>query len=186
MEPGTPAAGWRHIRRRAPPAHRRRSCHLLAPCPHAAACPLSAPDGCPPFCPAACRAPECTGWPRSAPCPWGEDEEYIYVAASRKGAAAPAGARVLSPPQLASGRVLLKLCQGDGTAAGSFLPPRRQGEKIFKDSAPAPPVPGPARRSVPRFLPLVFFGPTMRRHRTPPRVRAMKTNRRPLGRRWRR
>jgi ribosomal protein RSM22 (predicted rRNA methylase) len=56
--------------------------------------------------------------------PW-EDEKFIYVAASRTPAETLA-ARVLAPPQTASGTVRLKLCQADGTAAEKLVT-RREG-----------------------------------------------------------
>jgi ribosomal protein RSM22 (predicted rRNA methylase) len=62
--------------------------------------------------------------------PW-EDEKFAYLIASRTPVQV-SPARVLSPPQSASGRVQLKLCKPDGTAA-TRLVTRREGE-TFKQA----------------------------------------------------
>ncbi len=120
VEPGTPA-GWRRIL-----AVRSRliaaGAHLAAPCPHSAACPLAAPDWCH-FSRRVARS-RLHRLAKSGDVPW-EDEKFIYVAASRTPAEALA-ARVLAPPQTASGTVRLKLCQADGTAAEKLVT-RREG-----------------------------------------------------------
>ena len=54
--------------------------------------------------------------------PW-EDEKYIFIAASRTPGESPA-ARVLAPPQTASGTVRLKLCRQDGSAAERLVSKR--------------------------------------------------------------
>ena len=120
VEPGTPA-GWRRIL-----AVRSRliaaGAHLAAPCPHQAACPLVAPDWCH-FSRRVARS-RLHRLAKGGDVPW-EDEKFIYVAASRNRPIAPA-ARVLAPPQTASGTVRLKLCQADGTAAERLVT-RREG-----------------------------------------------------------
>jgi ribosomal protein RSM22 (predicted rRNA methylase) len=120
VEPGTPA-GWRRIL-----AVRARliaaGAHLAAPCPHQAACPLIAPDWCH-FSRRVARSRQ-HRLAKSGDVPW-EDEKFIFVAASRTPADAPA-ARVLAPPQTASGTVRLKLCQADGSAAEQLVT-RREG-----------------------------------------------------------
>ena len=65
---------------------------------------------------------------KEAEVPW-EDEKFIYLAAAREPAVARA-ARVLAPPESASGRVRLKLCQPDGMLAHRLVT-RREGE-VFK------------------------------------------------------
>ena len=110
VEPGTPA-GWTRIleaRARLITA----GAHLLAPCPHAARCPLSPPD----WCHFSQRVARSRGHrqAKKAEVSW-EDEKYIYLAASRQPGRTPE-ARVLASPRARSGLVTLKLCQQDGTA----------------------------------------------------------------------
>lgn len=121
VEPGTPA-GWRRIL-----AVRDQliaaGAHILAPCPHALACPVVAPDWCH-FSVRLARS-RIHRLAKDGDVPW-EDEKFIYLAAAR----APGGAlaaRVLAPPESASGRIRLKLCLPDGSAARRLLT-RREGE----------------------------------------------------------
>jgi ribosomal protein RSM22 (predicted rRNA methylase) len=126
VEPGT-TAGWRRIldaRARLIAA----GAHILAPCPHQSACPIVEPDWCH-FAARVARS-RVHRLAKEADVPW-EDEKYIYLAASRT-PAAPAPARVLSPPESATGRVRLKLCRPDG-AAESRLVTRREGD-AFKQA----------------------------------------------------
>ncbi len=121
VEPGTPR-GWQRIL-----AARARlivaGAHIVAPCPHHAACPLIEPDWCH-FSARVARS-RVHRLAKGADVPW-EDEKFIYLAASR---IAPPDRypRVLAPPLTASGRVRLKLCQHDGTAANRLVT-RREGE----------------------------------------------------------
>jgi ribosomal protein RSM22 (predicted rRNA methylase) len=121
VEPGTPA-GWQRIL-----AARRQlienGAHVVAPCPHAYACPLQTPDWCH-FAERVARS-RLHRQAKGAEVPW-EDEKFSYVAVSRKPAPA-AGARVIARPRKASGRVTLKLCRPDGSA-GEQLFSRRDGE----------------------------------------------------------
>jgi ribosomal protein RSM22 (predicted rRNA methylase) len=120
VEPGTPA-GWRRILRM-----RERllaaGAHIVAPCPHAAACPLKEPDWCH-FSRKVARS-RIHRQAKGADVPW-EDEKFIYLAVSRKAGLSAAG-RVIAPSKAASGRVSLKLCRADGTA-GERLFTRREG-----------------------------------------------------------
>ncbi|KXF76690.1 hypothetical protein ATN84_11670 [Paramesorhizobium deserti] len=104
VEPGTPA-GWRRMM-----AVRKRlieqGAHLVAPCVHAAPCPLVEPDWCH-FSRRVARS-RLHRLAKGAEVPW-EDEKYIYLAAARF-PAAKAQARVLAPPKASSGRIALKLC----------------------------------------------------------------------------
>jgi ribosomal protein RSM22 (predicted rRNA methylase) len=127
VEPGTPA-GWRRIL-----AVRTQlieaGAYILAPCPHHAPCPLIAPDWCH-FVRRVSRS-RLHRLAKDAEVPW-EDEKFIYFAASRKppavlGPNVPRPARVLAPPKAASGKVALKLCQPDGSAAERLFT-RRDGE----------------------------------------------------------
>jgi ribosomal protein RSM22 (predicted rRNA methylase) len=127
VEPGTPA-GWQRIL-----AARHQLIeaggHVIAPCPHANACPLQPPDWCH-FARRVARS-RLHRQAKSADVPW-EDEKFIYVAVSRKPATA-GGARVIGRPRKASGRVTLKLCRTDGSA-GDQLFSRRDGE-MFKHAS---------------------------------------------------
>jgi ribosomal protein RSM22 (predicted rRNA methylase) len=121
VEPGTPA-GWQRIL-----AARAQliaeGAHILAPCPHHAACPIIAPDWCH-FSARVARS-RIHRLAKGGEVPW-EDEKFIYLAASRTPARQRAS-RVLAPPENASGRVRLKLCQPDGTL-GFRLVTRREGD----------------------------------------------------------
>jgi ribosomal protein RSM22 (predicted rRNA methylase) len=114
VEPGTPA-GWRRIL-----AARQQliagGAHVIAPCPHAQACPLQPPDWC--HFGARLNRSRLHRLSKDADVPW-EDEKFSYVAVSRVPAAAIGArvlARVLARPRKASGRVTLKLCRADGSA----------------------------------------------------------------------
>jgi ribosomal protein RSM22 (predicted rRNA methylase) len=124
VEPGTPA-GWERIR-----AVRHQlieaGAHVLAPCPHAAACPLQPPDWCH-FAERVARS-RLHRLAKEAEVPW-EDEKFSYVALSRR-PAATAAARVIARPRKGSGRVTLKLCRPDGSADEELFS-RRDGS-VFK------------------------------------------------------
>ncbi len=118
VEPGTPA-GWQRIlqvRERLLAA----GAFLVAPCPHQADCPIVAPDWCH-FSRRVARS-RLHRLAKNAEVPW-EDEKYIFIAASRTPGESPA-ARVLAPPQTASGTVRLKLCRQDGSAAERLVSKR--------------------------------------------------------------
>ncbi|MBB6408031.1 small ribosomal subunit Rsm22 family protein [Mesorhizobium sangaii] len=121
VEPGTPA-GWQRIL-----AVRRQlieaGAHVLAPCPHQAPCPLAPPDWCH-FSRRVARS-RLHRLAKEADVPW-EDEKFIYVAASRQAAPSPQ-ARVIAPPKSGSGKVVLKLCESNGSA-GERLFTKRDGE----------------------------------------------------------
>lgn len=121
VEPGTPAGWTRILAARA--ALIAAGAHVVAPCPHARACPLSPPDWCH-FARRVARS-RIHRLAKSADVPW-EDEKFIYIAAARAPAQA-VDARVIAPPHAASGRVDLKLCRNDGTAAVQRIT-RRDGE----------------------------------------------------------
>lgn len=124
VEPGTPA-GWQRIL-----AVRRQlleaGAHVLVPCPHEAPCPLEPPDWCH-FSRRVARS-RLHRLAKDADVPW-EDEKFIYVAASRQPAPTHQP-RVIALPKAGSGKVLLKLCQPDGSA-GETLFTKRDGE-LFK------------------------------------------------------
>lgn len=123
VEPGT-TAGWRRILN-ARTQLIATGANILAPCPHALACPIVEPDWCH-FAARVARS-RVHRLAKEAEVPW-EDEKYIYLAASRDAASARP-ARVLSPPESGSGRVKLKLCQPDGTLAYRLVT-RREGDSF--------------------------------------------------------
>jgi len=120
VEPGTPA-GWSRILQL-----RERlialGAHIAAPCPHALACPVVAPDWCH-FSRRVARS-RMHRRIKFADVPW-EDEKFIYLAASRE-PATPVQARVIARPQSRGGTVTLTLCNRDGTRTEPLLS-RREG-----------------------------------------------------------
>jgi ribosomal protein RSM22 (predicted rRNA methylase) len=133
VEPGTPA-GWQRIL-----AARKHllaaGAHLVAPCPHAHVCPLEPPDWCH-FAQRVARS-RIHRQAKSADVPW-EDEKFIYLAVSRKPGMAQgtqSAARIIGPPRKGSGRVTLKLCRSDGSAADQLFS-RRDGV-AFKEASRA-------------------------------------------------
>lgn len=111
VEPGT-TEGWRRILA-ARDQLMSTGAHILAPCPHRHACPLSAPDWCH-FAARVARS-RLHRESKGGSVPW-EDEKFIYLAASRHPAVARP-ARVLAPPQISKAGVALKLCQPNGQLA---------------------------------------------------------------------
>jgi len=122
VEPGTPA-GWQRILA-ARAALIAGGAHVIAPCPHAHACPLEPPDWCH-FAARVARS-RLHRQAKGAEVPW-EDEKFSYVAASRRPAPAAAASRVIARPHKGSGRITLKLCRADGSA-GEQLFSRRDGD----------------------------------------------------------
>jgi ribosomal protein RSM22 (predicted rRNA methylase) len=121
VEPGTPA-GWSRIllvRERLIAA----GAHLVAPCPHALACPLAAPDWCH-FSRRVARS-RMHRRIKSGDVPW-EDEKFIYIAASRH-PPLPVAGRVIAPVQVRGGTVSLKLCERTGIASQNLLSKRDGG-----------------------------------------------------------
>jgi ribosomal protein RSM22 (predicted rRNA methylase) len=122
VEPGTPA-GWQRILA-ARDLLLKQGAHMIAPCPHAQACPLVAPD----WCHFARRVSRSRAHlqAKGAEVPW-EDEKFSYLGVSRNSAALPA-ARVIAPPRTGSGKVALKLCESDGGARNALIT-KREGER---------------------------------------------------------
>ncbi|TPJ08666.1 methyltransferase type 11 [Mesorhizobium sp. B2-7-3] len=121
VEPGTPAGWLRILAVRAQLI--AAGAHVLAPCPHDAPCPLNPPDWCH-FSRRVARS-RLHRLAKEAEVPW-EDEKFIYVAASRQPAAFHA-ARIVAPPKSGSGKVVLKLCEANGSA-GERLFTKRDGD----------------------------------------------------------
>jgi ribosomal protein RSM22 (predicted rRNA methylase) len=121
VEPGTPA-GWQRVLQ-----VRDRlialGAHIIAPCPHAERCPLTAPDWCH-FSRRVARS-RTHRLAKDADVPW-EDEKFIYLAVSRTPDQQPM-ARVLARPRTASGAVRLKLCSPSGQLEERLVT-KRQGD----------------------------------------------------------
>ncbi|MBQ2668073.1 MAG: methyltransferase domain-containing protein [Clostridia bacterium] len=109
VEPGTPEA-FRQLKLTRT-ALLGSGAHLLAPCPHADACPLPAGD----WCHFTCRVARSRLHKqlKGGDVPF-EDEKYAYLAVS-KTPGTPAESRVLRHPQIESGRITLQLCTKTGT-----------------------------------------------------------------------
>jgi ribosomal protein RSM22 (predicted rRNA methylase) len=123
VEPGTPA-GWQRILD-ARALLLKQGAQMVAPCPHAQACPLVEPD----WCHFARRVSRSRAHlqAKGAEVPW-EDEKFSYVAVARNWAALPAAARVIAPPRAGSGKVELKLCTSEGRAE-TVLVTKREGAR---------------------------------------------------------
>jgi ribosomal protein RSM22 (predicted rRNA methylase) len=120
VEPGTPAGYARLL------AARERliaaGAHILAPCPHHAACPLAAPD----WCHFSIRLPRSRDHrlAKGAEAPF-EDEKYAYLLAARPDVVTQARTpRVLARPKAGKPGVELKLCTEDGRLETRFVPRR--------------------------------------------------------------
>ncbi|THD74385.1 MAG: hypothetical protein E7812_18875 [Phenylobacterium sp.] len=113
VEPGTPAGYQRILAAREVLV--AAGADLLAPCPHASACPLTAPD----WCHFSVRLPRSRDHllMKAAEVPF-EDEKFAYLLAARPGIAATArSARVLAPPRAGKGATAFKLCGPQGLEA---------------------------------------------------------------------
>lgn len=124
VEPGTPA-GWRRIVE-ARDGLLEAGAYLLAPCPHARACPLASPDWCH-FSQRVARS-RTHRQAKAAEVAW-EDEKYSYLAVART-PATPPQARVLATPRARRGLVSLKLCGDDGQALERTV--SKRGGDAFK------------------------------------------------------
>lgn len=108
VEPGTPR-GFETL------LHARTSllaqgAHVLAPCPHACACPLNAPD----WCHFAARLERSSAHRQAKRATLGhEDEKFAYLVMARV-PSQPASARILRHPLQRGGHVILDLCTPDG------------------------------------------------------------------------
>lgn len=117
VEPGTTAGFQRILAAR--DALIAAGAELLAPCPHAAACPLAAPD----WCHFSVRLPRSRDHlaTKGAEVPF-EDEKFAYLIAARPGIAGAArSARVLAAPRVSKGGTVFKLCGAEGLAARTVV-----------------------------------------------------------------
>jgi ribosomal protein RSM22 (predicted rRNA methylase) len=110
VEPGTPA-GYRRILE-ARSVLIEAGAQILAPCPHAQACPLVGDD----WCHFSVRLPRSRDHrqAKGAEAPF-EDERFSYLIAARPGVASLGpSARVIAPPRTGKPGIELKLCTPDG------------------------------------------------------------------------
>ncbi|AOR34688.1 rRNA methyltransferase [Streptomyces fodineus] len=108
VEAGTPAGYARVIEAR--DRLIRAGLHVVAPCPHSAACPIEPGTD---WCHFSARVSRSSlhRQVKGGTLPY-EDEKFSYVAATRL-PAAPAPSRVIRRPQIRKGQVLLDLCRSD-------------------------------------------------------------------------
>jgi ribosomal protein RSM22 (predicted rRNA methylase) len=120
VEPGTPEGFRRILRMRGELI--AAGAYVAAPCPHARACPLQAPD----WCHFAQRLPRSRDHLRvkGAEVPF-EDEKFSYVVLSR---CTPQSidARVLAPPKISKSAATTKLCTDGGVVID--VAARRNGD----------------------------------------------------------
>ena len=108
-----------------------RGARIVAPCPHAAACPLPPGD----WCHFGARLNRTSLQRRLKGGTQGyEDEKYAYVVAVR-GAGSPAEARVIRRPRPARGRVTLRLCRPDGVGDETVVRSRRAAWRLARKAA---------------------------------------------------
>lgn len=139
VEPGTPH-GFTRLRA-ARDAVIAAGAHVVAPCPHAQACPLVAPD----WCHFRVRLPRSRDHLhlKGADVPF-EDEPFCYLAVSRRPLPLPPVDRVLRDPQVDKGAVTLTLCTPTGLDVRRVLRRNKEGYKAAKailagDAIPAAP-----------------------------------------------
>lgn len=120
VEPGTPAGYARLLSARDQLI--AAGAAILAPCPHQAPCPLTAPD----WCHFAVRLPRSRDHKlaKGAAAPF-EDEKFAYLAAARPGVTSLARTpRVLARPRVGKPGIELKLCTETGALETRFVPRR--------------------------------------------------------------
>lgn len=105
VEPGTPA-GFERIRM-ARTALIGLGAMPVAPCPHALACPILAPD----WCHFSVRLPRSRDHRLTKQADRSfEDEKFSYLAVSRGRPPAISGPRLISPPRISKAEVTLRVC----------------------------------------------------------------------------
>ena len=142
VEPGTPAGYRRILAARA--AVIEAGGFTVAPCPHDLPCPLPEDD----WCHFGVRLPRSKLHRRAKGVELGyEDEKFSYAVLSRE-PVAKAAVRIIRPPQVRSGHVILATCERDGIRRRTVS--RKQG-KLHKEARGAawgdaiglPPAPPP-------------------------------------------
>lgn len=120
IEPGTPAGYARILSAR--DALIAAGARVLAPCPHEAACPLTAPD----WCHFSIRLPRSRDHRLAKGAEMSfEDEKFAYLLAARPHVAAePRTPRVLARPRAGKPGIDLKLCTATGGVEQRFVPRR--------------------------------------------------------------
>ena len=124
VEPGTPAGYERIVACRS--ALLADGARIIAPCPHAAPCPIRAPD----WCHFSQRLPRSRDhmMVKAANVPF-EDEKFSYLAVARDHIViAPYNARVLAPPKKDKTGIAMKVC-ADGEISQRKIP--RRDRKAF-------------------------------------------------------
>jgi ribosomal protein RSM22 (predicted rRNA methylase) len=117
VEPGRPRDYERLLRIRA--RLLGQGAEMVAPCPHAGACPLVAPDWCH-FSVRLART-KAHMQMKGATLPY-EDEKFSYLVLARPGVTAtPVAARVLAPVEVSKFDARLKLCTPDGLEQGAVM-----------------------------------------------------------------
>jgi len=119
VEPGTPAGYERIVACRS--ALLADGARIIAPCPHAAPCPIRAPD----WCHFSQRLPRSRDhmMVKAANVPF-EDEKFSYLAVARDHVViAPYNARVLAPPKKDKTGIAMKVC-ADGEISRRRIPKR--------------------------------------------------------------
>lgn len=129
IEPGTPA-GYRHI------VHARErlislGAHVLAPCPHAQACPLGADDWC--HFTRRVQRSRLQKRLKGGEAPY-EDEHFSYLCVTRE-AFAPAPARVLRHPQIRPGHIGLTLCTASGVQGCTITKKEKEAFKAARNAS---------------------------------------------------
>jgi ribosomal protein RSM22 (predicted rRNA methylase) len=112
VEPGTPAGYARIVDLRARLI--AKGAHVIAPCPHEAACPMTKPDWC--HFTQRLQRSRAHKHLKGADLPY-EDEKFSYVVLSRTVAQRPA--RVLAQPLITKIAVTVKICAADGIKTAS-------------------------------------------------------------------
>jgi ribosomal protein RSM22 (predicted rRNA methylase) len=142
VEPGTPAGYRRILAARA--AVIDAGGFTVAPCPHDLPCPLPEDD----WCHFGVRLPRSKLHRRAKGVELGyEDEKFSYAVLSRE-PVATAAVRIIRPPQVRSGHVILATCERDGIRRRTVS--RKQGElhkeargAAWGDAIGLPPAPPP-------------------------------------------
>jgi ribosomal protein RSM22 (predicted rRNA methylase) len=126
IEPGTPQGFQRlHIIR----DHMlKRGAHLVAPCTHAAACPMAGDDWCH-FKVRLARSREHMH-AKGAIVPF-EDESFSYLVMAREKLPLR-GARILAPPEVSKGGIALQLCDSRGLTTQTIARRDKGQYKIAK------------------------------------------------------